>query len=324
MVAAPALRCPRRLGNEDVGHELLEHRAAPTGHDPHAAVGVGALVDLDPEIGADLTHGLHLLPGPVARRGEGPPGGEVVLRRDLTREDAEITRDPGLGHGRVVVVVREPDRIATDVGSLVDAARTVVVEGEETAVHESAGSHGGVGRVGAGVVVRVPAHAAEETACLLGSTPVRARHDEQCGAEPGVVDARAEGVHGVAGAGPGAQGIPGRLVVPVVVHPARLVVLHACERAQRAQDPLGALATGDEAELSRDDRAPQIATDVGGGGVARTALCGRGFGDVVRGEAGAGIRHGVEAAPRVASPAPDGGLVHGCSGGVGQEGGAAL
>ena len=34
---------------------------------------------------------------------------EVLLGRDLPGEDAEVARDPGLGHGRVVVVVGVPD-----------------------------------------------------------------------------------------------------------------------------------------------------------------------------------------------------------------------
>ena len=104
VVDAPAARRPHLLGHEHGRHQLLEHASAPAGYDVHAAVGVGTLVDVDPQVGAGLAHRLHLVPRPVAGRREGAPRREVVVRRDLAGEDAEVARDPGLGHDRVVVV----------------------------------------------------------------------------------------------------------------------------------------------------------------------------------------------------------------------------
>ena len=172
VVDAPAARGPLLLRHEDGRHELLEHASAPTGHDVHAAVGVGALVDVDPQVGAGLAHRLHLVPRPVAGRREGAPRREVVLARHLAGEDAEVARDARLGHDRVVVVGGQPDVVATDVRAAVDAARSVVVEDVEAAVHQPAGAHGRVaaGTV-AGVVEGVPAHPVEQ----LGGEPAGGR-----------------------------------------------------------------------------------------------------------------------------------------------------
>ena len=123
VVDAPAARRPHLLGHEHGRHQLLEHASAPTGYDVHAAVGVRALVDVDPHVGPGLAHRLHLVPRPVAGRREGAPRGEVVVRRNLPGEDAEVAGDPGLGHDRVVVVGGEPDGAATDVGAEEGARR---------------------------------------------------------------------------------------------------------------------------------------------------------------------------------------------------------
>ena len=64
--------------------------------------------------------------------------------RHLAGEDAEVARDPRLGDDRVVVVRREPDVAAADVGAPVDATGTVVVEDVEATVHEPAGTRRGV------------------------------------------------------------------------------------------------------------------------------------------------------------------------------------
>ncbi len=202
VVDAPAARRPARLRDEHVGHELLEHAAAPAGDDVHAAVGVGALVDVEPQVGAVLPDRLHLVPRPVAARREGAPHGEVLLGRDLPGEDAEVAGDAGLGHRRVVVVVGVPDvrahaDVVAGVGRGPGRRRRVV----EAAVDQPARTHPGVGRVG--VVEHVPAHPVEEPGRQRCGAPVGGPHDEQRGAEPAVVDAGEERVDAAAVLRPG-------------------------------------------------------------------------------------------------------------------------
>lgn len=50
MVASPRLRRPRPLGHEHVGHQLLEHAAAPARHDVQPGIGVRTLVHPDAEV----------------------------------------------------------------------------------------------------------------------------------------------------------------------------------------------------------------------------------------------------------------------------------
>ncbi len=169
VVASPRVRRPGCLVDEDVGHELLEHRAAPAGDDAHAAVGVGALVDVDAEVGRGSrpTGCISCQIQSHGRRGRCARSRSSAVAVDLAGDDAEVGRDPGLGHRRVVVVGREPHGVAADVRAPVDAARTVVVEREEATVHQATGSHL-VRGVAVVVVERVPAHPAEDLASPTG------------------------------------------------------------------------------------------------------------------------------------------------------------
>ena len=289
VVDAPAAGSPRLLGDEDRRHELLEHASAPARHDVHAAVGVGALVDVDAQVGAGDADRLHLGPGPVTAGREGAPGGEVVLAGDLAGEDAEVARDPGLRHDRVVVVGGEPDVLAADVGALVGPAGAAVGERVEATVHEATGAHRGVPVLAvAGVVERVPAHLVEQRPRPAPGLLVGVGDDEQGGAEPAAVDAGDEGLDRVTAGGPGAQGLAGGLVVPVEEHPARLVVLHALQGRDGRKQPPAAVGLGDDAELARDDRRPEVAADVRRRGVARPVARGERLGDVVGRQPGRG------------------------------------
>ena len=88
-----------------------------------------------------------------------------------------------------------------------------------------------------GVVEHVPAHPAEEPVGQRRRAAVGVLHDQQRGAEPAVVDAGQERVDAAAVLGPGRDDVAGRLVVPVVVHAARLVVLHPQQRREGLHEP---------------------------------------------------------------------------------------
>ena len=109
MVDAPGPRRPAGLGDEQVGHQGLEHVAAPARHDVHATVGVGALEDVDAVVGVVSAHRLLLEPVPVTAGREHPLGGEVVSRWDLAVSDTDVARDPWLGDMDVVVAGRVED-----------------------------------------------------------------------------------------------------------------------------------------------------------------------------------------------------------------------
>ena len=304
MVDTPAARRPVLLGDEDRRHELLEHAAAPPGHDVHATVRVGALVDRDAEVGARLAHRLHLVPRPVTGRREGAPRREVVLRGDLAGQDAEVARDARLGDDRVVVVRREPDVAPADVRAPVDAAGAVVVEDVEATVHEAARTHHWVPAEAVPRVVEgVPPHAGEDRGRQRSGHGIRVLDDEQRGAEPAVVDARHERVHRGAVLGPDEDRVAGGLVVPVVVHATRLVVLHPFERGEGAHEASPRVGGGDDSQLPRDDGRPQIPADVRRRRVPGAVPGGERRGDVVGGEPGVRVRHGVEAVPGVGCPA---------------------
>ncbi len=107
------------------------------------------------------------------------------------------------------------------------------------------------------------------------------------------------------------QRLAGRLVVPVVVHAARRVVLHALDGLERSDEAGRRLAARDDAELAGRDGRPQVAADVGRRRVARPVLGGERLGDVVGRQTGPRVGHRDDAAPRVPRPSRAGG---GCRG----------
>ena len=128
VVDRPAARAPLLLGDEQRGHERLEHAAAPAGDDPEVLVWIGALEDVDAEVRRAEADRLGLVPAPVAGLGERPPGPEVLLGRQLAGRDPDIARDPALAHDRVVAARRRPGARGVVEGDPVDLGPVVEAE----------------------------------------------------------------------------------------------------------------------------------------------------------------------------------------------------
>ncbi len=274
VVDRPAVGPPAVLGDEQGGHQRLEHAAAPPGHHAHAVIRVGTLEHVDAEVGPGHAQRLGLLPVPVAGVGEGAPGAEVLLRGQLALGDADVGGDPALADDGVVAA-RRLARVGRDVErDPVD--RRPVVEPEVHAVEQGLG-----------------------TILDLGD----GRRDHvQAGREPAVVDRGQDGREGRAGGRPGRELGARVVVVPVVVLPARLVDLHRLERAQRHLEAIDGLGVVDEAEPVRDEGAPHVGADVRDRGLdARRPVRGQAVGREPR----LGIHHGHERRPGVAGVAQE-------------------
>ena len=134
VIDGPAPRSPHVLGNEQGGHQRLEHAAAPSWDDAHPGVRIGAFEDVHAQVGPMDTDRLGLLPAPVAGVGERPPGPEVLLGGQLAIGDPDVARDPALADDRVVAARRDA-RVGCDMeGDPVDVRP--VVEAEVHAVEQ--------------------------------------------------------------------------------------------------------------------------------------------------------------------------------------------
>lgn len=277
---------------------------------PHAAVLVGALPDVDPEVllpGADR---LLLLPAVVAGVvGEGAVRAEVALGRELAERDADVLADAGLGGGAVVVA----GGVDGHAGARV-VGRGVAVPGRRLGP-EAAAQQAGAG-VGAGgrVVVGGEVHRVRQGVGRLGVGGDGVADHHERGGQPAVVHAGGEGVDGVARVGEAAGELEGGGVVPVVVLAGGRVALHAGQGVQHPADPGRGVAGGDQAQVAGDEGAPHVRGDVGGRGDPGPRL--EVAGHLVGGQAGGGFDHGGHRPPRVPGVA-----VQGVVGGLGGDGG---
>lgn len=244
VVDSPAAGSPARLRDEQVGHQRLEHVATPRRHQPHPAVGVGALEHVDAEVGPVHADGLLLHPGPVARVRESSIGGEVLLRRDLAAGDPDVRRDPCLGVAGVVVELAVVDvRAGTGVVALVGLL--VRWRGlEEATAHQSRADPG----PGVGVVVVGEVHLVQQRIGQVARPRLGVADHHQRGGEPPVVDARHERCDRPGPVRVDLADLTSGLVVPVEVHAARVVVVHPGHRGERLGDPAQRLLRRDDAE----------------------------------------------------------------------------